>query len=476
MQVLAGQKMRLNAVLQIIYTILLFSPLVNGVGSLCHAKEAVETTFLAVFPGAEGFGSRTHAGRGGKIIRVVNWNDSGPGSFRAAVETAGPRIVVFEVGGTIELRSNIVLKKPYITIAGQTAPSPGIQIKGAGISIETHDVLLQHIFLRVGDEISGPNPNSRDNLQVVGSNAYNVVIDHVSAQWATDENMSTNISAHDVTFSNCLIAEGLKDSIRTDGEQHSNGSLFGEGSRNISVISNLYAHNRTRSPGFVKGNVSIAFVNNLAFNSGTKTFASFGGKAGPSVGAMVGNLFIAGPETPDKSIGFNVNGSAITGTKIYQRDNVHLGGIPFSISRSITFEVLSVQPVFIDGITVLPSTAVETHVLANAGARPGLRFTAEGDFVDERIVREVSSRSGIIPNCVQADGSPRCSKNAGGWPQLTPTKRVFLIPPQPHEDEDHDGYTNIEEILHQMAKEVEGDIHRISSENSTPPPVHIQRK
>src|SRR5215470_4024198 len=105
-----------------------------------------------VFPGAQGFGIETPAGRGGRILRVTNLNSEGPGSLRAAIETKGPRIVVFEVAGVIDLNMKpLTISEPFITIAGQTAPTPGITIVRAGIDIATHDILLQHIRVRMGD-------------------------------------------------------------------------------------------------------------------------------------------------------------------------------------------------------------------------------------------------------------------------------------------------------------------------------------
>jgi hypothetical protein len=111
-----------------------------------------QTSPLPVFPGAIGFGSTTVAGRGGQVLKVINLNPSGPGSLHAAVSASGPRVVVFEVSGTIRITSDMVIQNPYITIAGQTAPSPGILIRGAALTIATHDVLVQHIRVRAGDD------------------------------------------------------------------------------------------------------------------------------------------------------------------------------------------------------------------------------------------------------------------------------------------------------------------------------------
>src|SRR6478609_9986754 len=112
-------------------------------------------TALPVFPGAEGFGATTVAGRGGAVLTVTNLNDSGAGSLRAALSAAGPRTVVFETSGTVTLTSDdLVVSNPYLTLAGQTSPSPGITIRGGGIRIMTHDVLIQHVRVRPGDVLA----------------------------------------------------------------------------------------------------------------------------------------------------------------------------------------------------------------------------------------------------------------------------------------------------------------------------------
>src|SRR3954447_19979756 len=179
-----------------------------------------------VFPGAQGFGIDTSAGRGGKIIRVTNLNGDGPGSLRAAVDTKGPRIIVFEVGGVIDLnRKPIVIAEPFVTIAGQTAPSPGITIIRAGIDIETHDILMQHIRVRMGDAGQPKKSGWEPEVTTKGPQCYNIVVDHCSMSWAVDENLSASGPRYNgpegttrrVTFSNNIIAEALKDSSHSKG-------------------------------------------------------------------------------------------------------------------------------------------------------------------------------------------------------------------------------------------------------------------
>lgn len=204
---------------------------------------------IKVFPGAEGFGTETPAGRGGKILKVTNLKDSGRGSLRTAINTKGAKIIVFEVSGIIELKSNLIIRHPYCTIAGQTAPPPGITITNYGIKISAHDILIQHLRIRPGDrgKVRDGRWDNLDALQL-NSGAGNVVIDHVSASWAADENVSTWTNGmNNATFSNCIISEGLHNSIHSE-QPHSKGLLIGPNSGNIAIIGNLMAHNFDRVP------------------------------------------------------------------------------------------------------------------------------------------------------------------------------------------------------------------------------------
>jgi len=138
---------------------------------LVAVREAPQQTVqrtVPVFPGAQGFGVETSAGRFGRIHRVVNLQDHGPGSLRAALEAPEPRIVVFEVAGEVELATDLVVRTPFLTLAGQTAPGPGITLRGAGLRVASHDILIQHLRIRVGDALPGPAPGNRDALQLNG--------------------------------------------------------------------------------------------------------------------------------------------------------------------------------------------------------------------------------------------------------------------------------------------------------------------
>jgi len=183
---------------------------VNRVQSPAFTPSPNKNRNLAVFPGAEGFGTSTAGGRGGNVIQVTNLNDSGPGSLRFAVDADAPRIVVFRVAGTIELKTSLVISNPFITIAGQTAPGSGITLRSASaevealIQIETHDVIVRFITLRAGP------PSAGDAMQILASKShetYNIVIDHNSMSWAVDRNLSTWYDVHDISIQWNIFSE-----------------------------------------------------------------------------------------------------------------------------------------------------------------------------------------------------------------------------------------------------------------------------
>jgi|LGVE01.1.fsa_nt_gb hypothetical protein len=412
---------------------------------------------IKIFPGAKGFGTETQAGRGGKIIRVTNLKDSGPGSLRDAIDASEARIIVFEVGGMIALKSNLRIRNPYCTIAGQTAPPPGITIKNYGIKIATHDILMQHLRIRPGDE-GKKRDGSWDNLDALQLNAgaRNVVIDHISASWAIDENISIWAGKMDnATFSNCIISEGLHNSVHTE-QPHSKGLLIGPNSGNVSIFGNLMAHNIDRVPQIQGGNNVVA-VNNLIYEGGEHDFVYLTDpyQAGPVNAYFESNLFIDGPSTSAEYI-FSLRPNLHPESKFFQQNNLHLNRLnnrtPVLVKDKTPAGIkVTLPPVPLLGITILDAENLEDRILSTAGARPGERGTPSADPVDERIIYQVKTRTGKQIDCVEG-----CANSPpGGWPAPAKSRRIFTIPITPKGDSDGDGYTNIEEVLHQMATEVE---------------------
>ena len=407
--------------------------------STCRGQDVTKPApgALPVFPGAMGFGTSTPAGRGGAILRVTNLNDAGAGSLRAALEATGPRTVIFEVGGMIDLSDDIYITSPYLTVAGQTAPSPGITLRYAGLQIQTHDVLIQHLRVRVGDLVVPPSLGQRDGIQIQNQATppYNVVIDHVSLSWNTDKNMSTWYTLHDVTISHSIIAEPLWSS-----RSQNYNLLIGDYSTNVTVLGNLFAHADERNP-YAKGATGTVVVNNLVYDPGQDaiTFSDYDG-SGSLTASVVGNVMITGPSTTDPWI-VSIVSPIPSGTGVYLADDV--GPALVYKSSNIGFDpVVATPPVTLAGLTILPSNQVEAWVRATAGARP-----ADRDAVDQRLLTEEQTRTGKLRNS-QTD--------VGGWPALPPTARALTVPANPTGIDPVTGYTNLELWLFQYAAQVEG--------------------
>ena len=155
------------------------------------------------FPSAEGYGRFARGGRGGRVIEVNNLNDNGPGSLRAAIEAEGPRTVVFNVSGLITLESRLIIRNPYLTIAGQTAPGKGICIRKYNMGmLGAHDVIVRYVRVRPGN-ISG---QTLDGMGMASSD--NCIIDHCSISWTIDEAFSSR-GAKNITLQRTLISEAL---------------------------------------------------------------------------------------------------------------------------------------------------------------------------------------------------------------------------------------------------------------------------
>ena len=255
---------------------------------LCCMAGAQET-LLRDFPGAEGFGACTPGGRGGRVYYVTTLDDYAQGetpivgSLRAAVDAEGPRIVMFRVGGTSELKADLWVRKPFITIAGQSAPGGGICIKDYQFVIATNDVIVRHVRFRSGDV------TRREQMAVGIFGGTNSIIDHCSMSWAIDEVMSA-FGASNLTVQWSIIAEGLSHSHHPKGE-HSKGSII-DGNGGITIHHSIYAHNAARNPRV--NTLVLDFRNNILYDWGYR-----GGYTteGPCYMNYVGNYLKAGPST-----------------------------------------------------------------------------------------------------------------------------------------------------------------------------------
>ncbi|MEA1676415.1 hypothetical protein [Nitrospirillum sp. BR 11163] len=397
---------------------------------------AAEKADQLAFPGAVGWAAHTPGGRGGKIIKVTNLNNEGPGSFREAIESKGPRIIVFEVGGVIDLnQKTLKLDESFVTIAGQTAPSPGITLIRGGMDVSAHDVVMQHIRIRVGDAGAPKKSGWEEDAFSTVKAAYNVIVDHCSLTWATDENLSASgprfvgdtpdewrqHTSHRITYSNNIIAEGLARATHLKIE-HSKGSLIHDNITDILIVGNLYAHNVERSPLF-KGGVHGAIVNNLIYDPGQRAVhynlqAEEWGDHPYQVGQMVavGNVLRAGPSTPTPLAFLEIGGYG--DLEYYGKDNIAVdrAGEPLPLMGRYTTSPAKViemdkPPLWPEGLTPLPATEVQKSVLHNAGARPWDR-----DYDDVRLLADVAEGRGEIINS---------QDDIHGYPNGKPSTRPF---------------------------------------------------
>ena len=229
--------MNLKIAISVISIFLLFSDVI-----LCADQLA--------FPTAEGYGKYTVGGRGGKVIEVTNLNSSGPGSFAAAVADSGARTVVFRVSGTIP--GNVRINNDNITIAGQTAPGDGICIKG-NLTISANDVIIRYIRVRF-------DPSTGESDAIFGRYHKNIILDHLSTSWSTDEVLSVYMNEN-VTIQWCMITEACE---KGDSDSHRFGGIWGN---NYGTMHhNLFAHNESRNPRFASGCGFNDYRNNVVYN------------------------------------------------------------------------------------------------------------------------------------------------------------------------------------------------------------------
>jgi len=382
-----------------------------------------------------GWAKATKGGKGGRIIRVTNLDKDGPGSFRAAIEAKGPRIVVFEVGGVIDLDSDsIKITEPYLTIAGQTAPSPGITFIKGEFNIATHDVIMQHVMVRTGEAGHAKKSGwEADGLST--RSAYNVIVDHCSFSWATDENLSTSgprfdgkdvadwrrNTSHDITYSHDLVYEGLRNSTHGKGE-HSKGGLIHDNNTGILLYANLYASNEERNALF-KGGVHAAEINTMIYNPGQKAvhynLIAHEWETHPfetGVITLIGDVYRQGPDSRQGLPLFTLGGDG--DVDLFMQDNiaVDMWGNPLPMTGTYTTGpakiVAAKTPYLPDDIRIIPADRLEDEIYESVGARPWDR-----DDVDFKILSDVAEGRGEI---IDSE-----AQNYYGYPKYKPTRQAF---------------------------------------------------
>ncbi|MEI6946980.1 pectate lyase [Paraflavisolibacter sp. H34] len=380
------------------------------------------------FPGAEGYGKSATGGRGGKIIKVTNLNDAGPGSLRAALEAAGPRIVLFEVSGTIALKSRLVIKNGDLTVAGQTAPGDGICLRHYEVNVDADNVILRYLRFRMGDE-------ARQQADALwGRYHQNLVIDHCSMSWSIDECASFYANKN-FTMQWCILSESLNKSFH-EKDDHGYGAIWG--GTNASFHHNLLAHHNSRNPRFNGGGRSglpasplgpetVDFRNNVLYNWGANS--SYGGENGTY--NIFGNYYKPGPGTETSkrkriceismdadpvtfAPGFGtfyISGNYVDGNTAVSADNWN-GGVDLR-PGAVLAQARAAQPFAFSALTEQSAATAYTVVLAYAGA------SLKRDAVDTRVTGEVRAGTATYNGSKTGKkGIIDAQTDVGGWPEL----------------------------------------------------------
>ena len=425
---------------------------------------------IPAFPGAEGGGAFSFGGRGGRVIVVTSLADSGPGTFRNACEQGGARIIVFNVAGIIHLKEPVSIRAPYVTIEGQSAPGDGVCIAGESVWIDTHDVVIRYMHFR-----RGATEVTRRDDALGGNPVGNIMIDHVSASWGLDENMSIYRHVYDrtgkdvkmptvnVTIQNSIFSEAL------DTWNHAFGSTIG--GLNSTFIRNLWANNVARNPS-VGMYGDFGFVNNVVFNWWNR---SVDGGDNNSYFNIINNYFKPGPITPeDKAIHYRilkpesgrshkdtlifgkayVSGNIMSGNENVTNNNWD-GGVQIEARDPGKYlpAIKADQPFAIAKLSVMSAQDAYKYVLEHVGA-----CLPKRDAVDKRVIEDV--RTGKITyssNATPAPKSPYLKRRlpedsykkgiisdisqVGGYPSYEGTS---------YKDSDNDGMPDEYEIKHKL--------------------------
>lgn len=432
------------------------------------------------FPGAEGAGKWTRGGRGGAVIEVTNLEDSGPGSLRAAIDAAEPRTVIFRVSGTIALRSRLLIRHPFITIAGQTAPGDGICLSRYPLGVAADEVVVRHVRSRCSDEAfreGGSTAEGMDSLSV--GSGTNIIIDHCSTSWSVDENLSTSVGPRGprldkVTVQWCIIGESLNRSVHTSPAAHGYGTLAKGGfGAEYSYHHNLYVHNNSRNP--YPGNyndiaddpqgLTFDFRNNVVYNW-MNPYAGYNTQArANSVTRMnfIANYYKPGPNSAGRFAFFQ----RVLASRGHFHGNWMADGVPddpwtlvmwdpkWNAEQIAAFKLAAPTPIS-EAPPTEEAAAAFRRVLAEAGATRPKR-----DPIDTRLVNDVIRGTGrIIDDEAEVGGWPLLKSSTApgdsdrdGMPDAWEKSRG-LDPRNANDgrgDRDGDGYTNLEEYLNELA-------------------------
>lgn len=363
-----------------------------------------------------------------KVTSLADTND--PGTLRHAVNSSGPRVVVFEVSGVINLVNDLTINNPYITIAGQTAPHGGISLHHERLLIKSHDVVVEHIRVRPGDRradgslVTDPNvAQNRDGIGIgTGVGVNDITIKNCSVSWSLDALVDTWFPAKRVNIENCLLAEPLAITTHPDtsgGVPHNYALGIGYRSHDVSVVGNLFAHADRRNPRFGR-DCSVVILNNTIYNSGHEAIHAqdtFDRLDRNTKATVVGNHLKSGPDTlalpsqPRWAFRNIMNGGDPEIWRLHHARNTVDDSSEDSFSNSperTQPTILASPPVWSDDLVEMTAEDRYEHSLYGVGARPWDR-----DSVDNRVILAYASGTGgFINSQDEVGGYPTVCENS----------------------------------------------------------------
>jgi Domain of unknown function (DUF4082) len=389
---------------------------------------------LKAFACAQGFGATSKGGRGGDVYHVTKLSDDGSaGTLRYGIEKAkGPRTIVFDVGGIIHLKKNLIVKKSNLTFAGQTAPGGGITLTGYRFAINgSSNVIVRYMRFRLGDynfrqgRIGDPIPkvilgNGNKDVWVQGADPFlvnksnNVIADHISSSWSGDETLDV-FKSKNVTVQNSIVSEALINSFNLS-KNRSGGSLgmvlntsasnaeLEKGRGGITIYQNLLAHNNWRNPVVSNGDDGYNgtdFVNNVVYNWG-----EYSGHSGKSKIKLnyVNNYLIAGPSTTSR----NLNTAMIEHDSYEGQFYIYQAGNFMDTDKDRAHDGKPVGREAFKGFEnnerltkPLPWPKIDQVISAEGAYQNILKYAGASlarDSIDRRVINDVRNRTGKIIN------------------------------------------------------------------------------
>ena len=436
---------------------------------------AVRAEDQLAFPGAEGFGRFARGGRGGDVYHVTTLADDGPGSLREGIRSAsGPRTIVFDVSGTIELKTPLTVDKSYITLAGQSAPGDGICLKDQTFRIKkASHVIVRYMRFRLGDE-NKPRPSGPDCLNT--DDVDHVIFDHITATWGIDGNHDLRRGGN-FTLQWSIYAEALDESLHEKGS-HAMLASFRDLTDGISLHHNLFASSRERHPTLggsrdTKPGAVADFRNNVVYNvTGATNFAN-------CHVSFINNYYRPGPNTKPNTKPLATKTEVPDACKVFMAGNVFERQPEFTRDNPAAIDLTrwakgdylpkTLEQILVSSefdVGALPQTdpaeVAFERVLQSAGA------SHRRDAADERLVEGVRQGTHRMIDS---------QREVGGWPELASlpapadTDRDGM--PDDWEaangldaaraddrntDRDGDGYTELEEYLNSLVSPQTGHV------------------